>query len=214
MKAAMRLGLLGGTFDPVHYGHLILAECCREELQLDEVWFVPTGNPPHKAATAISPGKHRCQMLELATAGVPEFLVSRIEQENTKTTFTVDTLQRLVSEDPGRDLFFIMGGDSLLDLKTWRQPDRIAELATIVAVNRGRDALPSREQLVSELGESIANRIHYVQIPAIDLSSSEIRHRSSAGMSIRFRVPRAVEVYLHENELYSTPRPDDRARAG
>ena len=205
----MRLGLLGGTFDPVHYGHLILAECCREELQLDEVWFIPTGNPPHKVASGISPGKHRCEMLELATAGIPEFVVSRIEHDKTNTTYTVDTLQQLVSEDPERELFFIMGGDSLLDLKTWRQPDRIAELATIVAVNRGRDVLPGRKRLVSELGQTVVDRVQYVQVPAIDLSSSEIRQRVSSCMSIRFRVPRAVEVYIQENELYSNGSESD-----
>ncbi|MCL4114563.1 UNVERIFIED_CONTAM: hypothetical protein GTU68_061266 [Idotea baltica] len=189
----MRLGVLGGTFDPVHYGHLLLAECCREELQLDQVWFIPTGNPPHKESAGISPGKHRCEMLELATAGMPDFVVSRMEQDKTETTYTVDTLQQLTDEDVKRDLFFIMGADSLLDLKNWRDPEGIANLATIVAVNRGRAALPGRSLLVDEL-----------QIPAIDLSASDIRKRHQTGASIRFRVPRAVEMYLAENSLYKT----------
>lgn len=198
----MRLGLVGGTFDPVHYGHLILAECCREELALDQVWFIPTGNPPHKSAANISPGQHRCEMLELATSGMPQYSVSRIEQDKSSTTYTVDTLQQLTDEDSTRELFFIMGADSLDDLINWKQPQRIAELATIVAVNRGRATLPDRTTLIKDLGEAVVDRIQYVQIPAIDLSSSEIRDRQQSAKSIRFRVPRSVEMYLNENSLY------------
>lgn len=200
----MRVGVLGGTFDPVHYGHLLLAECCREELELDQILFIPTGNPPHKEPAEISPGIHRCEMLELATSGMPEFVVSRMEQDRTETTYTVDTLQQLTDDDPDRELFFIMGADSLLDLKNWKDPEGIAKLATIVAVNRGRAPLPDRSALVKELSESIVDRIQYVQIPAIDLAASHIRERHRTGQSIRFRVPRAVEMYLTENQLYES----------
>jgi nicotinate-nucleotide adenylyltransferase len=139
---SMRLGLFGGTFDPVHYGHLVLAEQCREQCALDEVWFLPAGSPPHKADAAITDGKHRAEMLELATAGMPRFRVNRMELSRAGKTYTVDTLTQLHTEDAGRELFFLIGADSLGDLPTWRQPQRISELATIVAVNRGERPLP------------------------------------------------------------------------
>jgi len=133
----MRLGLFGGTFDPVHFGHLLLAEQCREQCELDEIWFLPAGAPPHKQNALISDGRIRAAMLELAIAGHRAFAVNRMELDRAGTTFTVETLQHLHEENPSRELFFIVGADSLTDLPTWREPQQIARLATIVAVNRG-----------------------------------------------------------------------------
>jgi len=198
----MRLGLYGGTFDPVHYGHLLLAEQCREQCALDEVWFIPTRSPPHKHAAGINSGIVRAEMLELATAGDPHCIVSRIELQREGVTFTVDTLRHLHQEDATRDLFFLIGADSLTDLPTWREPDGIAELATIVAVNRGDRPLPPRDALVSSLGEHIASRVELVTMPGIDLSATDIRNRVSKGQSIRYMVPRAVEMYIYEHGLY------------
>lgn len=198
----MLLGLLGGTFDPVHYGHLLLAEQCREQCALDEVWFLPTGSPPHKRGNGISPGKARAEMLEFAVAGCPEFRVDRMELEREGTTYTVDTLEELHRRDPSRELFFLIGADSLIDLPTWRSPQRIGELATIVAVNRGDRPLPDQAALVATLGESLAERIRFVTMPGIDLSATDIRRRVRAGESIRFMTPRAVEAYIRERGLY------------
>ncbi|MEX0717813.1 MAG: nicotinate-nucleotide adenylyltransferase [Planctomycetaceae bacterium] len=198
----MRIGLFGGTFDPVHYGHLLLAEQCREQCELDEVWFLPSGNPPHKRGEGISPGKARAEMLEFAVAGLPEFRVDRMELERAGTTFTVDTLEELHRQDASRALFFLIGADSLADLPTWREPRRVAELATIVAVNRGDRPLPDPAALAATLGESLASRIRFVTMPGIDLSSTDIRRRVRAGESIRFMMPRAVEAYIREHGLY------------
>ncbi|MEX1098528.1 MAG: nicotinate-nucleotide adenylyltransferase [Planctomycetales bacterium] len=198
----MRLGLLGGTFDPVHYGHLLLAEQCREQCALDEVWFLPSGSPPHKSGDGISPGKARAEMLEFAVAGRPEFRVDRMELDREGTTFTVDTLEELHRVDPSRELFFLIGADSLADLPSWRRPDRIAELATIVAVNRGDRPLPDPAALAATLGEPLAERIRFVTMPGIDLSATDIRRRVRAGESIRFMTPRAVEAYIREHGLY------------
>lgn len=198
----MRLGLFGGTFDPVHFGHLLLAEQCREQLSLDEVWFLPSGNPPHKDERGITPGQARVEMLEFAVAGHPQFEVNRMELAREGTTFTVDTLTTLAAEDAKRELFFLIGADSLHDLPTWRNPRRITELATIVAVNRGDAPLPALDAVKSELGEAAASRIELATIPGIDLSSSGIRRRVSEGKSIRYMTPRAVEVYIQEHGLY------------
>ncbi len=207
----MRVGICGGTFDPVHYGHLLLAEQCREQCALDEVWFMPTSSPPHKEVNGISTGKQRAEMLELATAGIPEFRVSRMELERTGTTYTVETLQQLRDESADRELFFLIGADSLGDLPTWRNPSRILELATLVAVNRGRGqwlgdgpekVLAEIEPVRRELGAEAAASIRYVNMPAVDLSATEIRRRIREDRSVRFMIPRAVEMYIRENQLY------------
>lgn len=197
----MRLGLFGGTFDPVHYGHLLLAEQCREQCALDEVWFLPAGNPPHKPEVTITDGKLRADMLELATAGMPQFRVNRMELSRGGKTYTVDTLAELHTEDPQRELYFLIGADSLDDLPTWREPRRIAELATLVAVNRGDRPLPDVAAICGQVGVS-RERIWLVTMPGIDLSASDLRRRVRAGRSIRFMTPRAVEMYISEHRLY------------
>lgn len=203
----MRLGLLGGTFDPVHFGHLLLAERCREECRLDQVWFLPAGNPPHKQTDVISPGIQRAEMLEFAIAGHPQFSVNRMELSRTGRSFTVDTLRELHGEDPARELFFLIGADSLADLPLWRDPAGIAELAMIVAVNRGDRPLPELDDLRGKLGDAVVNRIQLVTMPGIDFSASDIRRRTRAGQSIRFMTPRACEVYIQQHGLYQDARP-------
>ena len=122
-----RIAIFGGTFDPVHLGHLILAERCREECRLDQVWFIPAGAPPHKASDSITPGERRAEMLEFAIAGHPQFSVNRMELARQGRSFTVDTLRQLHSEDATRELFFLIGADSLADLPLWRDPAGIAD---------------------------------------------------------------------------------------
>ena len=200
----MRLGIYGGTFDPIHYGHLVLAEQCREQCQLDEVWFVPAAQPPHKLDATISSAKARCEMVEFAIAGHPHFKLSRMELERTGPSFTVTTLEQLRAEDESRELFLLIGADSLHDLPHWREPRRIQELATVVAVNRGDRPLPDRSLLEQQLGRAEAARIQFVRIPGLDLSAGDIRQRSAEGRSIRYLVPRAVEAYIAHNHLYST----------
>ncbi len=198
----MKLGVFGGTFDPVHLGHLILAEWCREECGLDEVWFVPAPSPPHKDRSEITPAPLRAEMLELAVAGCPKFGVSRIEFDREGPSYTVETLQQLQAEGADRELFLLVGGDSLRDFSTWREPQRIAELATVVAVNRGRESLLSSDQMQQTLGAATAARIREVRMPAIDISATELRQRVREGRSIRFLTPRAVEAFIDEQRLY------------
>ena len=198
----MRLGILGGSFDPVHLGHLVLADVCRERLKLDEVWFMPAGHPPHKTEIELAPAKARQEMLEFALAGIPEFQVNDLEVKKETTSFTVETLEQLHADDPERELFLLIGADSLYDLPNWKDPGRILELAKVVAVNRGKQATSDLSELEEKLGPAAIEQIQSVTMPGIELSATDIRHRVRAGHSIRFLVPKAVEVYIRENELY------------
>lgn len=198
----MRIGIFGGTFDPIHFGHLTLAEQCREQCRLDEVWFVPAALPPHKPIATISGAKVRCEMAEFAIAGNPAFRVSTIELTRSGPSYTVTTLEQLTEDDPSRELFLLIGADSLRDLPQWREPKRILELATVVAVNRGDQPLPDLSGLRDVCGNSADQRIVKVTMPAIDLSATDIRRRVSEGRSIRYLVPRAVQAYIQEEHLY------------
>ena len=201
----MRLGILGGTFDPVHYGHLLMAESARETCRLDEVWFLPASDPPHKDNSGITSGKQRAEMLEFAIAGYPEFVVNRMEFDREGKSYTVETLAELRNKRADDELFFIIGGDSLRDLPTWREPQRILELAQIIAINRGREELTPLDQLSDSIGTAATSRIEAIAMPAIDLSSTNIRERVRNQRSIRFQLPRAVEAYIDENKLYAEP---------
>lgn len=198
-----RIGIYGGTFDPVHVGHLILAEQCREACELDEVWFVPAARPPHKQGAAISAPAARVAMLEFALAGNPAFRISRVELDRSDQglSYTVTTLEVLAREDSSRELFLLIGADSVRELPTWRNPERILELATVVGVNRGRDHVTEAPGIIQSLGRG-EPRLKWVTMPAIELSSTEIRQRVAAGQSIRYRVPRSVEVYIEQAGLY------------
>jgi len=200
----MRLGIFGGTFDPVHYGHLLLAECCREQCPLDEVWFLPAAVPPHKRGQHQTPAAMRIEMLELAIAGHRAFSVCAYETDRGGVNFTCETLAHFREESPEHELFFLLGADMLCDLPTWREPARICQLAMPVVVRRpGTGALDfdCLSQMVSvERIEEI--RRHQVEMPEIGISSREIRARVAAGDSIRFQTPRAVEKFIETHRLY------------
>jgi nicotinate-nucleotide adenylyltransferase len=201
----VNIGIFGGSFDPVHNGHLLLAECCREQCRLDAVWFLPAAVPPHKQNHELTPAAQRIEMLELATAGNPAFSVCRYETNRGGVNYTVDTLTHFHDEDPGRELFFLVGADMLLDLPRWRDAARVCELAVPVAVCRPgcqidfdclrSVASPERIELI---------RRHQVEMPEIGTSGTELRRRVQSGQSIRYRVPRAVEMYIETHGLYRT----------
>jgi nicotinate-nucleotide adenylyltransferase len=201
----MRLGLFGGTFDPIHLGHLILAEQCREALGLDRVWFVVTAMPPHKSGNR-TPVAHRLEMARIAVAGHAAFEVSEIEAKRPGPHYSVETLTNLRRERPGDDMFFLIGADSLVDLPTWRQPDEIARLATIVVVNRpGLDRNPS-PAVLPDLGPG-TRPLRAVTIPPIGISSTDLRGRLAEGQSVRFMIPRGVAAYIEAHSLYCTTGP-------
>lgn len=202
----MRLGLFGGTFDPVHLGHLILAEFCREQCRLDEVWFVPAAEPPHKKRPDLTPPGQRVEMLRLAIGGHEAFSVCTREIERGGLSYTVDTLNAIAAEDAARQLFFLLGGDSLADLPHWREPARICELAVPVVVSRPGSPPPNYGALSALLTPQRLAEIrgHQVEMPQIGISSREIRRRVAAGLSIRYQTPRAVEKYIETAKLYRT----------
>jgi len=200
----MRRGILGGSFDPVHYGHLLLAECCRESCLLDEVWFVPAALAPHKQQAPPTDAGKRVEMLRLGIAGHPSFQVSLLELERGGVSYTVETLEQMREEDSAVELFLLLGADSLRDFPTWRSCRRICELARIVAVRRGTDPAPDWQPLRAFLGADAADvlRGDEVEMPRIDFSSSSIRSSVAASRSIRYRTPRAVEKYIETQGLY------------
>lgn len=197
----MRLGLFGGTFDPIHLGHLILAEQCRESCALDLVWFVVTAAPPHKSGERTSVS-HRLEMARIAVAGHPAFEVSEIEARTPGPHYSVETLARLREERPADELFFLIGADSLVDLPHWRQPEGIARLATIVVVNRpGIDINPLDPSDLPNFGPG-ANPLVAVTVPPIGIASRDLRRKRLEGRSIRYMVPRGVEAYIDAQGLY------------
>jgi len=196
-----RLGILGGTFDPIHHGHLVAAEEAHHQLRLDHVLFLPAGRPPHKPKRPISPVKHRLRMLELAIAGKPYFSISRVDVERPGPHYTVDALGLLRAEWGAEVTFyFIEGSDSLADISAWYQPQRLIELCELAVVERpgSRTHLPQLEEQLPGL----TARIHWVQMPFLDISSSDLRARVQAGRPISYLVPPAVEAYILEQGLY------------
>jgi nicotinate-nucleotide adenylyltransferase len=204
----MRIGLYGGSFDPVHQGHLIVAECCREQARLDRVLFLPAAIPPHKQDRPLAEAAHRVEMLRLATGGHPAFAVSTDEIDRGGVSYTVETLARLQAAHPADELLLILGPDALADLPTWREPPTILARAEIIAVAReGIDdirAIVAAPQLASLLGPERAQRVvdNRVTCPAIGIRASDLRQAIAAGRSIRYRTPRAVEQYIAAHRLY------------
>ena len=206
----MRLGIFGGSFDPVHFGHLLLAETCREQAKLDEIQFVPTAVSPHKvvgesgSANWKATAAQRTEMLRLAIGGHASFSVSDLEVERGGISYTVDTLAAVAEGHPSASLFLLMGADSLKDLPTWRNPSQICELATPLVVRRHGAPDPNFQVLKPYASKERIAQIqdHAVDSRILELSSTEIRERVGANRSIRFQTPRAVEQYILAERLY------------
>ncbi len=200
----MRIGIFGGTFDPVHWGHLLLAEFCREQCRLEQVFFVPSAQPPHKLGQPITPARHRLQMLQLATAGNPAFAISDCELKREGPSYTYQTLEHFHQAHPQDELYLLLGGDSVAELPGWKHPERICRLARLVGAARPGSPPPDWEALRPLVPESRWQQAPPVTVsmPQVELSSREIRRRCRQGLSIRYQTPRAVEVYIHQHGLY------------
>ncbi|NLE39000.1 MAG: nicotinate-nucleotide adenylyltransferase [Pirellulaceae bacterium] len=200
----MRLGLFGGSFDPVHYGHLLLAECCREQCMLDRVLFVPTAAPPHKKGRPLASADDRVAMLRLAIAGHEPFEACTHEIERGGTSYTVETLRHFRQTRPDDELFLLVGADMLNDLPNWREAAEICRLAQPVAVRRsglGPIDFACLESIASAERIAETSRLQ-VEMPEMGVSSTEVRRRVAEGRSIRYRTPRAVEEYIRTRGLY------------
>lgn len=200
----MRIGIFGGTFDPIHLAHLIIAEQSREQAQLDQVRFVPSFQPPHKADTRVTLFDRRVEMLRLALAGRTDFVVDLIEQERPGPSYTADTLAEMHSRFPNAQISLIVGSDCLPDLPGWYQPQRIVAQASLLVVARPSAEIWSREHLAEALTlqEPEMLRLQIIESPLISFASTDLRQRVAQGRSIRYLVPRAVEEYIREKGLY------------
>ena len=199
----MRIGLFGGTFDPPHLGHLILAERCREDAALDEVRFLVSYRPPHKTERQLTRFEHRCEMATLATTGQPLFSVEPIEKELPPPSYTAETLAELRRRHPADEFALIVGADSLADLPQWYEPRRVLEQAELVVAPRPGAETWSADRLAAAVGvPTAAVRLTVVASPLVEIASRDLRRRVAEGRSIRFLVPRAVEEYVRDKGLY------------
>ncbi len=194
-----RIGILGGTFNPIHYGHLLMAENALEQLALDEVLFAPAGDPPHKGDDGLIAPQERVSLVELAIAGQPGFRLTRIDLDHEGPSYTWRLLERCHEAWPGIQLHFILGGDSLSEFHTWSRPDRVLELARIAVIPRP-GALPGNAAIDRVPG--LRERLDIVDVPLCDVSSTEIRRRVAAGQTIRYLVPEVVRLRILGTGLY------------
>ena len=196
-----KIGIMGGTFNPIHMAHLILAESAYEQLQLDKILIMPSKKPPHKLHDPIASDHHRIEMVKLAIKGNPHFELSTMELEREGITYTADTLQQLTKEYPENEYYFILGLDSLQQIEKWKTPDIIFHLAHIVAAGRYHFPKERIEGQVHRLEEIYHGKIHLLEIPNMDLSSEMLREHVKMGKSIRYYVPSSVEEYIREHGL-------------
>jgi nicotinate-nucleotide adenylyltransferase len=196
----MRIGILGGTFDPPHIGHLILAEQARVQLKLDEVWFVPAGQPVHKSDQVVSAAKHRVAMVRLAIKGHAHFKLCLVDVERPGPHYSLDLVNALRQQFPRNTWRFIIGADSLADLRKWHKPDELVRCVRLAAARR-----PGFQPDVAALEHVIPNlrqRLTWISTPTMDIASRDLRARLRKGLSVRYVVPSAVVAYVKQKRLY------------
>lgn len=198
LEQARRIGVMGGTFDPIHHGHLVAASEVADRFNLDEVIFVPTGQPWQKAGKTISPAEDRYLMTVIATAANPRFTVSRADIDRAGPTYTIDTLRDLRGDYPDADLYFITGADALSSIMSWHDWEDMFELAEFVGVTR-----PGYELTEDMLPADVQERVHLLDIPAMAISSTDCRERAAAGRPVWYLVPDGVVQYIAKHRLYA-----------
>ncbi len=199
----IRLGIMGGTFDPIHNGHLLAAEEVRIGFGLDSVLFIPSSHPPHKQGKKISDGFHRYTMAVLATVDHPQFSVSTVELDRPGLSYSVDTVSTLKDGLPeGSEILFITGADAIAQILSWKDAEKLLSLCDFVAVTRPGYSMSGIDRVKEHLG-SLAARVHVFPITGFAISSSDIRERVKTGRPIRYLVPAAVEEYIHKMGLYT-----------
>ncbi len=200
-RAVNKIGLLGGTFDPPHLAHLVLAQSALDDLKLDEIWFIPAFLPPHKQGEKVSPFQHRLSMLRLAVRGNRRFKVLTIEKEKGGLSYTVETLPLLRRKHPNTHFFLLLGSDNLAELSNWKEPEKVFSMAQPVFARRPQTdsstALGTREKVPAWLEQAV-----WLSNPLLEISASDLRRRIRAGRSIRYLVPEGVERYIRKKGLY------------
>lgn len=198
-----RIGIMGGTFDPVHIGHLVTAEEARTQFSLDEVVFVPTGLPPHKKQYDVSSAEHRFLMTSLAVISNLKFSVSRIEIDRNGYSYAVDTVLNFRNKYGDRaELFFITGADAILEILTWKDVDRLMQESYFIAATRPGFNLKELEEKLALMPSEYKKQVFQMEIPALAISSTDIRNRVTKGKTIKYLVPEDIESYLYKNHLY------------
>ena len=197
-----KVGIMGGTFNPIHVGHLMLAENAYSFYHLDEVWFLPSADPPHKTNQKVMEYKHRSKMTELAIDSIPYFIKSDFETMRKEHSYTAETLRLLHIEYPDTIFYFIMGADSLFQIETWYEPHNVMARAILAVAVRDHHTNTEMEDQIKYLKEKYNARIHLMNMPGIDLSSNFIRKRVSNKETIRFFVPETVRQYIYDHHLY------------
>jgi nicotinate-nucleotide adenylyltransferase len=202
-----RVAVFGGTFDPVHVAHLIVAEQAREQARLDQVWLIPAASPPHKQSQPVTPFAQRVEMLRLAFAGQPAFHIDELEKDRPGPSYTADTLTELHARHPDTDFHVLLGSDCLPDLPYWHEPARILHIAGLLIVARPSWPLKTADELRAalRLAAQTTLRLQVIDSPLLEISSRDLRRRAAEGRSLRFLVPRTVECYIQEKKLYSAP---------
>ncbi len=197
----LRIGLFGGTFDPPHLGHLILASEAQTQLGLNRLLWILTPEPPHKLDQAITPVEDRLAMVQLAIADNPAFELSRIELDRPGPHYTLDTIQLVAAQNPGADIVPIIGGDSLRDLPKWHEPQKLVYACHWIGVMRRPYDRSNLDELESQL-PGIRSKVHYVDAPLLEIASREIRNRIAEGKSVRYYLPANVFDYISQHHLY------------
>jgi nicotinate-nucleotide adenylyltransferase len=208
-----RIGLMGGTFNPIHYGHLVTAEAARDAFRLDRVIFVPAGQPPHKPVDMDVRAEDRYLMTFLAIAPNPHFEISRVEIDRGGPSYTSETLAHFHRLDPDAEWYFITGADAVLEIASWRSPQAVLQYAYLIAASRPGYPLSKLEALRAGLGPEAFERIRPLEVPALAISSSQIRQRVREGLSIRYLLPEAIENYIFKNGLYGCPQHHGQRRS-
>lgn len=201
-KACQRIGIMGGTFDPIHYGHLVAAEGARHQFALEKVIFVPAARPPHKTDRMISKPGHRLMMTGLAVASNGHFEVSAMEVERSGFSYTIDTVRSVAGMYQQAKIYFITGADAVLEILTWRQVDQLLKSAVFIAATRPGFRLENLAQRLRGLPREALNSIELMEVPALAISSTDIRRRVREGRPIKYLLPEAVEEYIISNNLY------------
>jgi nicotinate-nucleotide adenylyltransferase len=202
MKYNRKVGIMGGTFNPIHIGHLIMAENAYEQFELDEVIFMPSKNPPHKLNQVIISDSHRLNMVKAAINDNPHFSISTLEIDREGITYTADTLRTLTEENPNTEYYFIIGADSFFQIETWKEPEVIFALSHIIAASRYQLSVEAMQEQVMHLSKKFKGKIDLLSSPTIELSSKAIRTRMEEGKSVKYYVPAQVYRYILENRLY------------
>lgn len=202
MKTNEKVGILGGTFDPIHLGHLILAETAYDRFNLNKVLIMPTPHPPHKMNKDITDTFHRSNMIKLVCEDNPHFQYSGFELDRKGTTFTSETLTLLKKENPNTEYYFIIGADSLFSIETWMEPEKVLSLSILLAGQRDDHNNESVDRQIIYLNDKYNCRIHKIDIPNFSVSSTMIINKIRNNESIKYYVPEKVEKYIKDNNLY------------